>query len=198
MNTIAAQASGRKLRRRDEQIVERRRQQQRGGGRRHREGADRQRRVAAQIRPVEHAADRAGRGAREDRESRRRASPLPPILSPSARATPASVKQDAGDLCERDALMAEQCGEDQGQQREAREDERAAPGRHGLQAVVQQRDQDAELRRCRAARSAGCRRAQSAARLAIATAGQGTRRRWRSAGTRARPARSRPPHSASP
>jgi hypothetical protein len=54
-------------------------------------------------------------------------------------------EQDAGELGDRDALMSDQRGEQQRCQREGREDQRAAPGRHGLQPVVQQRDQNAEL-----------------------------------------------------
>ena len=140
----------RKLCGRDEQIVERGGCEQRERRRQHGESRDRQRRIAREVWPVEHAADRAGRSAREDRKLARKFAPAVnrgavQDLVAEREEYAEQRREDAGELAKRDALMSEQRRDDKRQQREGREDQRTARRRDCPKAVVEQRDQYAEL-----------------------------------------------------
>ena len=136
----------------------------------HREGAHRQRRISREIRPVEHAADGAAERAREHGKL---ADPFATRaggdtgLLPERHRDTRHRQQDAQAPAHAEPLVAERGGDHHGQERERREDQRRARRRDELQPVVQQRDQDAELRDAEepdgqevAARESGARRRQ--------------------------------------
>ena len=113
-------------------------------GSRHGERADRQGRVAQQIGAVEH---RARGSAQRGAEHREHADPG--IRAPRARAERDTETDDGEQHARRfrgcDPFAAERGGDQHGEQRKGREEQRAVGRAHEAQPDIEQRDQQAEL-----------------------------------------------------
>jgi hypothetical protein len=113
----------------------------------HRRGAHRQGRIFPQVGAIEDGADGAAERARQDREL------ADPGTSAAARqrllaerqADAEDGQEDARALRPGEALVPERGGDQHGEEREGREDQRRAPRRDELQPDVEERDQDSEL-----------------------------------------------------